>query len=213
LAGFNYVGLVLASVGSGLALFGSLALLREWGPRRLAPALSLVLSLGLLAGGMYYKYTYVYRDAPRSELTAPFDDPLLRGIKSTERNVRQLEDMVSVVKRSTLPGDPILVFPDFPVLYYLTGRRNPTPIGWYVQMEYGGPMTTRAIEALIKAPPKLIFVQKYYEVDFLRSGGLMIDYARIPRYAPFAEWIWSHYDMTAHVGDVYLFTPKSVGET
>ena len=207
LAGFNYAGLVLASVGSGLGLFTGFLLLREYAASTEGRRLLVYLFAGLMVVGLYQKYAYVYRDAPRRELTVAFRTPKLRGITSTERNVRQIDALVNAVGQYTGPGEDIFVFPDFPVLYFLTDRQNPTPIAWYIQLEYGGPMTTRALEALKSRLPKVIFVQDVFELDYSRQGA-MIDYEMIPRYRPFIEFVSSAYDMDHRVGDLYVFLPK-----
>ena len=210
LAGLNYAGLVLAYTGAGLLLAAGYLVIRDSGffvRRRFAALVFLAL---LLAAGGYWKYTYVYRDVPRANLQSEFRIDKLAGITSHRRNTWQLEQMVRAVRERTEPGDYIFVFPDFPILYYLTDRRNPTPIPWYVQMEFGGPMITRALESLRRHPPVLIFLQTYFEIDYGR-GGATIEYEMIPRYQFIHELITTEYEREATIGDIDLYVPKGDG--
>lgn len=207
LAGYNYAGVIYAYMGSGLLLSVAYLFFRDLSPslnrRKIAPAMLAV----ILAIGLFYKYMYVYRDEPRWKLNTEFRTEKLQGIKSTQRNVSQMDGLVAAVKEVTNPGDYIFIFPDFPILYYLTDRRNPTPIGWYVQIEYGGPMTIQALKALIKHKPKVIFVQTYFELDYKHQVTL-INYRQISRYRPFIEFIASNYRLEGQIGDIYMFVPK-----
>jgi len=207
LAGFNYAGVILAYAGSGLLFAVAWVLMRNSGAgggyRRYALE---VLALVMLAA-WFHRYDYVYRDAPRHDLAWEFKAARLNGLETSRRNNWLIDQMVAATEELTDSGDPVLVFPDFPVFYYLTDRVNPTPIAWYIQLEFGGPMTTRALESLRERPPKLILLQSYFEVDYERAGAL-IDYRSIPRYAPFYDFILRNYDKVRDIGDIALYRPR-----
>ncbi len=207
LAGFNYTGVILAYAGTGLLFAVGWVLLRRTSTIAHRKWLALELLVLVLVVGWFHRYTYVYRDADRSDLKSEFRTEKLAGIESSRRNTWQIDQIVSITRELTEPGDPIFVFPDFPVFYYLTDRVNPTPIAWYIQLEYGGPMTERALESLRKQGPKLIFVQTFFEIDYVREGAV-IDYMSIPRYAPIFDFITRYYEKDREIGDIALYLPR-----
>jgi len=209
-AGFNYAGVVLAYMGSGLSLVLVYIFFRDLSPAPNRRVIAIGVLAVLLAGGLYHKYTYVYRDVPRSSNTVEFATEKLRGIESSARNTRQIDELVRAARRYTGLGEYMLVFPDMPVLYYLADRKNPTPVGWYVQLEFGNWLMDDILESLKLNMPGIIFVQRYFELDFERAGAL-IDYASIPRYRPIVSFIDKHYQLEGNIGDVMVFLPRNQG--
>ena len=64
-------------------------------------------------------YWNIYRELPPPALQAYFDIPKLRNIRSTEERVRAVEDLYVYLQPKILRGEPLLVFDDCPMLYYL----------------------------------------------------------------------------------------------
>jgi hypothetical protein len=112
------------------------------------------------------------------------------------------------VASRTAPGDPILVLPDFPALYYLTGRRNPTRIGWLEPPQVSPQQADEVVRDLQRDPPKVVVVQTYDEGDFLRAGP-PLDYASIPNLRPIYTYVIDHYSLVDKVGDIQIYVPKS----
>ncbi|UCG61937.1 MAG: hypothetical protein JSV52_01200 [Candidatus Zixiibacteriota bacterium] len=206
-AGFNYTGVVLSYMGSGLLLGILYVMYRELSQARRRRYIALGLVVVLLAGGLYHKYTYVYRDVARGEKTSEFRTAKLAGIRSGQRNVRQIESLIEAIDQRSERADYIFMFPDMPIMYYLADRRNPTPVGWYVQLEYGNWLMDEILASLEANRPKVVFAQRYFEVDFERAGAL-VDYRGIPRYIPIANFINANYNPQGMVGDVFMFLPK-----
>ncbi len=203
LAGFNYYGVEYAYMGAAVLVIAGFI---GWQTYSLSPyrkLISLLLIGGLLLLGMYHKYSFVYRDGPRGQLNTQFRTEGLSGISSTERNVRQVDSVVALVRSESREKSPIFVFPDFPILYYLTDRRNPTPVEWYAPLELGEGLIQASIAGLRRAKPSLVLVQKYPEGDFSRIGDQTY-YARFPRYAPIAEYLDSAYIVSGRVGDMIV---------
>jgi len=207
LSGCTFGGIIFTYAGSGVALPLAYVLLKKTGATPFRARVALAVILVFLVLGGYYKYRHVYRDAPRSELTAEFQTPGLRGIKSTPRNVAQVDGLVTAAKIHSAPGDYILVYPDFPVLYYLADRNNPTPIEWFYWRGFNKEMLQAAMRALAENPPKLVFVQAYIEDNYLRSGEPLA-YLKDSKYPPLYALIRANYHSIDPVGDIFMFVPE-----
>lgn len=205
LAGFNYTGVGFGYMTCGVGLVIGYLLFRERRSAGNRPLMATGLLLGVLVLGLFYKYDIVYRDTSRTELTTEFHTPKLRGITSTPRNVQQVDGLVEAVKQYAKTDTNIFIFPDFPILYYLTDKRNPTPIEWYTILELGDQMIPGALLSLERHKPTCVFVQTYPEGDFKRSGNPIV-YRTFPRYGPFMDYILKRYKMLKQVGDVVIFT-------
>jgi len=210
LAGFNYSGLVFSYMGAAPGLMIGYLMIRETCRSEHRRMMCTALLLVMIGIGVFHKYDFVARDAGRSQLDTEFATPKLAGVYSTERNVNQVDGLVAAVEKYTEPGDDILVFPDFPLLYYLTGRKNPTRVGWYALREFNLEMLDESIAALQSHPPKLIMLQEYPEGDHRRVGR-PIDYVAINRFRPFVLWLFANYKKLETVGDVAIFVPVSPG--
>jgi hypothetical protein len=205
LAGFNYAGVEYGYMTCGLGIAAGYVSFREFSHSPSRRLIGVGLLVGALMLGLYYKYDVVYRDGSRSELTAEFMTPKLKGIKSTSRNVEQVDRLVDAVNQYAASDSSILVIPDFPILYYLTGKRNATPMEWYTERELSLRMVPEALASLERNSPKLVLVQTYPEGDFRRSGK-QIPYRSIQRYVPFIEYIAKRYKLLNQVGDVLIFS-------
>ena len=206
LSGFSYVGIVTSYMASGVALTVSYCSLKMAAPsvyKKYFPAIIMILILG---SGAIIKYNYIYRDAPRDQLLSEFTSGKMKGIRTTARNFNQISDLIKAVDFYTDKGDFILIYPDFPVLYYLTDRRNPTRVDWYYWRGLHPDMVIDAAKNIAKYKPKVIFVQKYSEDDYLRMGK-GIDYVNGKEYAPLFKFISRNYRLERAVGDIFLFVP------
>jgi hypothetical protein len=155
LAGFNYGGLQFAYQGVGTLIPLSYLVLRNHARLRskwLATG-SLVL---ILVASLQFKVGYVYHDAARSRLTETFTARRLAGIRSTPHNVTRTQELLGLIQSYTKKNDPIFVYPDYPALYYLADRENPTPVGWYYKLELTPEILADAMKALERSPADLI---------------------------------------------------------
>ncbi|UCD16312.1 MAG: hypothetical protein JSV44_07535 [Candidatus Zixiibacteriota bacterium] len=207
LSGFTYAGILYSYVGAGVMFPLTYVLLREAGPlplRRFVPAGILLVILAL---GSYYKFTYMYRDDVRRNLTAEFESGRLRGIKSTPRNVRQISAMLQATDQYSKPGDFILAYPDFPVLYFLTDRKNATRIGWYYQTGFTAEMMREAVEHLEENRPRIVYIQTFEEGDYRRAGE-RLSFGEAGRYYPLDRHVTENYLPADTIGDIFLFVPE-----
>ncbi len=206
LSGFSYVGIVTSYMGSGIALTISYCSLKMAAPSVYKKYFPATIALLILGAGTFTKYHYIYRDAPRDQLLSEFTTGKMKGIRTTARNFSQISDLLKAVDFYTDKGDYILIYPDFPVLYYLTDRKNPTRVDWYYWRGLHPDMVDDAAKNIAKYKPKVIFVQKYSEDDYPRNSK-GIDYVNGKEYAPLFRYISSNYSLERAVGDIFLFVP------
>lgn len=206
ISGYNYAGLASAYVGAGILICFTYAALRSANPGGYGKTISIILLIILLATGAYHKHEAVYRDEKRSLLTSSFFTPKLRGIKSTERNVNQIEGMIFAINQFTNKGDYIFVFPDFPALYYLADRNSPTRVEWPIFRELNDEMIIDVLDSLNSKMPKMVLLQTYPEADFRRAGSKFGFYG-FAEYRPFVEFFKSKYKLLKEEGDVYILIP------
>jgi hypothetical protein len=206
LSGFNYTGLAFAYVGAGTAIGFSYLLFSKTLPGRSRTAISIAAILILLGAATYQKHKAIYRDEKRENLTASFQTAKLRGIRSNERNVRQIDGIVKAAEEYTNKGDDIYIFPDFPVLYYLTDRNNPTPVDWPFFREINREIIIEALDSLKSRLPKVVFLQQYSESDYLRRGD-KFEFYGYTEYRPFIQFFYSRYRLLKEIGDIFILTP------
>jgi hypothetical protein len=168
----------------------------------------LMIGAAIAVTGIVVTHGLVFRDGPRSELSASFTTARLHGISSLPANTSRVDGLVAAVDSMTAPGDPILVLPDFPALYFLTGRRNPTRIGWYETPQVTVSEADQAVADMKRDPPKLVILETYDEGDFLRSGP-KLDYAGLPQLLPVYSYVIANYRLVDIVGDLAIYEPLS----
>ncbi len=206
IAGYNYGGLAFVYVGAGISICFTYLVVRAEIHGGHGKLISIGLLSIILAIGAYHKHNAVYRDEKRTLLTSEFTLPKLKGIKSTERNVRQIEGMISIINQYTSKGDYIYVFPDLPVLYYLTDRKNPTPVEWPFFRELTGEIIVEMLDSLQSRMPKIVLLEMYPEADFRRVGK-KFEFYGFPKYKPFIDFFYSQYNLLKEEGDVFILTP------
>ena len=100
-----------------------------------------------------------------------------------------LDDLVADVRTRTRPGEPIVVLPWYPILYFLTERPNPTRFDWL----FPGYLTTEAevarfIDEIDRSPAQVV-VYSPISIDGLPDRSLAafapeIDRFLLQRFAP-----------------------------
>lgn len=85
----------------------------------------------MLSGQLVWKFLfspttgYVYGDAPRAQLTAPFEHNRLAGILTQPGRRDSFQDLMDVVARYSKPHDEIFAFSNLAMIYYAMKRRPP----------------------------------------------------------------------------------------
>lgn len=93
--------------------------------------LSLIISLlVILYSALQYNYNTVYRDDPIVHLTQSFSVPKLAGIYSSPQRVAKFEELLSYISPRVKPGEYLLTYNNFPLLYYLTHTRPSYGFAW-----------------------------------------------------------------------------------
>jgi Dolichyl-phosphate-mannose-protein mannosyltransferase len=213
----NYSGLRYSYMGTYLSLPVALLLVRAWLRARSVsdgkPATNLVpavvatlLAAWFVVGGIAVTRGTVYRDADRARLTASFSSGKLAGISTRPANVALINGMLAAIDQYTNKGDPALVFPDFPAIYFLTDRINPTRIDWYDPGEIIPSMTEQAVADLQRNPPRVVFIETFDEADVERHGP-PLDYLNQPKWRAMYVYLKAHYRQIGTVGDVAVLVP------
>lgn len=158
IAGFNYSGLLFANQGAAFFLPISYITFRDFSPSRYRRPLAVVIVLAITVLGVYHKHRFIYHETRRTLLTEEFSHPKLAGIRSTPTRVNKLQSLIGLIDQYSDPGDYIFVFPDYPALYFLTDRMNPTPVGWFHGPEYSHRMLLESIDIMKQKRPAMIFI-------------------------------------------------------
>jgi hypothetical protein len=97
-------------------------------------------------------YDHIQRDAPRPLLCANFELPKLRHIKSTTERVRIIDELHRYLQPKIARGQPLLVYDDCPMLYYLLDARPAYGLAWAVRYTQNTE-TLRLLDAELRAKP------------------------------------------------------------
>jgi hypothetical protein len=207
---YSYLGAYLSVPVAGLLLV-RLGLGRDPATARqraltLAPAVLLTAYLVLVSADVVSRS--VYRDAPRGQLTATFATPKLAGVMTSPDQVRRVDAAVAAIDEYSSPGDPIFVMPDFPILYYLTGRTNPTRQDWYFPWTLTETDSRQAVLDLKRHPPRLALLQIYDAAEIDYTGAAPIDYEAIGVWKPIYDYLMANYTFVGERGGLLLYVPR-----
>lgn len=96
----------------------------------LSPFIPVLLMLMVLSA-LFFHGVNVYRDDPnRLHLIHPFQSDSLTGTYSTRDRVQVTDDLLSVIRNETVPGDYLLLENNIPMFYYLTKTRPALKSPW-----------------------------------------------------------------------------------
>lgn len=120
--------------GLPFAFAAGFALLVDVKPRPTLMKLLLpaVLALVVLCAAREH-YRNIYRDAPVSDLQAGFTIPKLRSLHSTAERIQALNELYEYLRPKLARGDPLIVYDDCPMLYYLFDARPAYGLAWAVR--------------------------------------------------------------------------------
>jgi hypothetical protein len=139
-----------------------------------------------------------YQDGRRGEPVIPFRSERLRGIRTAASRVLGVDGVVDLVRRETAAGDHVLAFMHFPALYFLTERRNPTRVDWFIPLELTRAEVSRAVADLGARPPRLVVLNSADPRAMVES----------PRLRPILGHILEHYEQGEAVGEFLIFRPR-----
>jgi hypothetical protein len=215
---YGYTGVLYSYEGAFLTLPTALLFvyrLSQLWPLRARPPSSIatlsgvsavVIAIWLIAGAALVTRDYVYYDAPRPQLTASFITGKLAGVRSRPDNVQHINQILNLVQQRTRLGDPILVLPQFPALYFLTGRTDPTRQEWFSPDELVPSLSQQAIAELQARPPRLVFLERLDDFDL--TGSTPVDYLGDPELAPLYAYLMANYNKVAQIGEIDVLAPR-----
>lgn len=152
---FAYQTPLLGLAGAGVLLERAFPR-TPWPAERLAVAIAVVfVAVGI--GRLQLDRPY---ELPRAAQTADLGEiyPRFGRLYTNEVNYARFRELRELSARhATSRGEPFVVIPDFPLVYYLAGVRNPISVDWVQPQEYLG-NEERVLEELVtRRPVVLIF--------------------------------------------------------
>lgn len=207
---FTYSGMRFSYIGAFLSVPVALLFVIQVGraaARRgpgwqLRPTLAgAALGTWLVVGSLLVTSVVVYRDGPRAELHAGFSTPKLAGVRTLPANAAQIDGLAAAVPAYSGPADQVLILPDVPALYYLTGRVPATRQTWYFEWMLTPGIVDESVAEMQRRPPRVVFVQK----DVLDSSPT----PRELRVWPLYLYVASTYQKVAMVGGIEVYVPSS----
>ncbi len=159
-------------------------------------ATSALLYAALLAAALHAAVPYL--DASRADLRTPFATARLRGVRSSALRVAGVDGVVGLVRQETRPGQYVLAFPDFPALYFLAERPNPTRVDWFLPEELTGAEVRQVLTDLQRRPPRLVVVTALNPRQMRENRRLRPVLAHL--LARYEEWV--------SIGEFLVFRPR-----
>lgn len=115
----------------------------------------------LITLGFLSQFFGAYRDHPnRCKLTAKFNHPSLKYIKSTKERTETFDEVLELIYKNSTKKDNILCMGKIPMIYYLTDRKPYISSPWPSTLsidKFSRKLNNNAIRGL----PKLIIITKY----------------------------------------------------
>jgi len=99
-----------------------------------------------------YNYSGVYRDAEVAKLTATFVIPPLRGIRSSPDRVQAIESLYAYLKPKLFPGEPLLIFDQGPMLYFVLDAKPAYGLAWAVRQAISDSTHEHLVRDLLSNP-------------------------------------------------------------
>jgi hypothetical protein len=125
----------------------------------------------------------------------------LRAAPDSQWLPKDVADTTAYVKQHTAASDPIFVFTQQPIYYYLTNRENPTRfyIPWFADPKL---LENEALKSLEKKKPALIVYSSGNGWDHVDGFSMK---ERTPQ---IEKWIQDNYPNKVTIGNVTLLTKK-----
>jgi hypothetical protein len=125
-----------------------------------------------------------------------------RGVYTSRIDADIIRGLTGWIEQETGPGDPIFAIPLSPILYYLTGRENPTRYDWILPGSLRSKAEERdVIKSLNRARPKLIILVDI-DIDNREERSLK-------GYVPgIVNWIVNNYSYAGRVAFFQIWRPK-----
>jgi hypothetical protein len=137
--------------------------------------------------------------ASRLTATVPFATDRLAGIRSSPLRVRGIDGVVATVRRETRAGDPVLAFMDFPALYFLAERANPTRVDWFLPEELTRDEARRALADLRARPPRMVILAALHPTEMIAH----------PHLRPVLGHILETYQAGEAIGEFVVYRPRA----
>lgn len=153
--------------------------------------LTVILGALLVSLGIFH-YHCISRDAPPSRLTATFSIPKLRYIKSTDERVQGIETLYRYMKPRIIYGEPLVVYDDCPLIYYLLDAKPAYGLTWARQTDISVETLDRLDQELKTRPLPRYAIREM--VDVSQSGWRTLPRVHYDHY-PLNMTIMANYEL------------------
>ncbi len=169
-------------------------------PRTLSSILLLVIFLSFLRSVLLYKSMAT---TPELELNTA------RGkVSITYHTPSWMYDVLRYIEGSTKKDESIFIYHWSPVLYFLTGRRNPTPFDTFKPIYNTDEQMQQIIEALKLYRPRLIIKDWYIDPEAGHPNRNMfpgVDWRTLLEKDPVNKYIEQNYELQGYIGSFKIF--------
>ena len=169
----------------------------------------------LILGFFNFRHHYQVipdRDKPIKYLTESFTHPKLRGIKSTPRRVKAIEQTLNFLKPLVKPGDYLFAYDDIPMFYYLTDTR-PAVKTVFFERALSTKLKKKSVDYMIqhKRIPKYAIrcVGDWFKTD---ATGKLLDYSVDPKIDPANAFIHKNYKVIKTIFPFDIWERKDVAD-
>lgn len=128
------------------AIFSGIAFSEFWKKGFLPKAVSLLVLIAIIFGGLFYAYQY----------------------SNPENSFNDLNSIAAKIRSASSPNEKILVLPATPELYFLGGREPATKALYFEFIGYPADFLLEEIQRLSNSPPKIVIV---FSADGLFAGN------------------------------------------
>lgn len=160
---WGYISPILGLAPVGIMLAGTV-------PRhtsRIAPFATMIVAVVGIAFLTDLNVQRPYADRPRAELGSNIGEiyPRYGAIMTSQENYIKLRELQELSDRfATSQGKPFVVMPDYPLVYFLSGRPSPIAIDWPIAVEHPG-LTDVLIRQLNERLPVVLLEQSRCKPD------------------------------------------------
>jgi hypothetical protein len=122
----------------------------------------------------------IYRDGPPAAMTAEFTVGKLRGIRSTGERVESVEQLYAYLKPQLYRGEPLLVFDDAPLLYFVLDAKPAYGLARAIRYNISRETQVELNDELLAKPLPRYAIRTMINLDGPFAGDRKMNYDGYP---------------------------------